>query len=126
MIKNKNVKKIVICLIVALAITLVGTKVFASQSLLDALSKPSTSTEPIDESKADQIKEGTPEKTTESEPLDNQPEKESAEKPEEIKKETPTETPNLGLEDYSTQIVFICLFTISAIYGYKKIKEYNS
>lgn len=124
MLKNKNVKKIIICLIVALAITLVGTKVFASQSLLDALSKPNTSTEPIDESQADQIKEGTVEKQ-ETQKLEEKTVEKVEEKPQEVKKETPTETPNLGLEDYTAHIAFIVIFVILAIYGFKKVREYN-
>ncbi len=122
MIKN-NVKKISICLVIVFIITLLGARTFATQNLLDALAKPNNEGEKIDGTDADPIKEGTPAKT-DSEPLDEKTEEKTEEKTPETKTQTPTETPNLGVGDYSTYI-FIGLFAISAVYGFKKIREYK-
>ena len=37
----------------------------------------------------------------------------------------PETTPHAGLEDYSG-VVFVAIFAVSAIYAYKKIREYNA
>lgn len=42
-----------------------------------------------------------------------------------VNENRPETTPHAGLEDY-TGLVFVAVFAVSAIYAYKKVKEYNA
>ena len=42
-----------------------------------------------------------------------------------VNENRPATTPHAGLEDY-TGLIFVAVFAISAIYAYKKVKEYNA
>ena len=37
----------------------------------------------------------------------------------------PETTPHAGIEDYSG-LIFVAIFTVSAVYAYKKVREYNA
>ena len=118
MVKN-NMKKIVVCIIIALMVTLAVSKTFASENLLNALLQPNGDNTQTDWDKADQIKNGNvPENTEKPNDVLNNNENKNTQN------NTPTETPNLGVGDYSTYI-FIGIFAVSAIYAYKKVRDYN-
>ena len=42
-----------------------------------------------------------------------------------VSENRPETTPHAGLEDYSG-LVFIAIFTVSAVYAYKKVKNFNA
>ena len=118
MIKN-SMKKIVVCIIIALMVTLAVSKTFASEDLLNALLQPNGNNTQIDGNEAVEIENGkVPENIEKTNNVPNNNENKNTQN------NTPTETPNLGVGDYSTYI-FIGIFAVSAIYAYKKVRDYN-
>lgn len=131
MVKS-NVKKVIICLIAILVVILVVGKTFAKDATTaDDLrqmfaGEKNNSASPDD---ATDIDEGTKNNTLNGNgDLSNKGngnlgniENTNGNLKNEDK---PTTTPYAGLEDYSS-IIFIAIFVVSAIYAYKKIREYN-
>lgn len=131
MVKS-NVKKIIICLVAILLVVLVGGKTLAkdatnSDDLRKMFAGEKTNSASPDD--ATDIDEGTKNNTlNDNGDLSN---KENGNLGNientngNLKNENkPTTAPDTGLEDYSS-IIFIAIFAVSAIYAYKKIREYN-
>lgn len=111
----KNMKKIVISLIAMALVVCVAHTTFAS-SVLDELFKEGENGVVNTEGNVEDIQEGnnallntntsTNTNTNTSENL-------------------PESTPYTGIGDY-TGLIFIAVFAVSAIYAFKKVKEYNA
>lgn len=121
----KNIKKIVICLIALFLVVGVAYTTFAteggSQSILDEINEML------------QNQNGT---IGENEPVEEIPEGENnnealntntnlASGSTSTSENLPETTPYAGLEDYSG-LIFVAIFAVSAIYAYKKVREYNA
>ena len=116
----KNIKKIVICLIALLFVAGTAYTTLATENGNDWLNELL------------QSQNGT---IGENEPVENIPEgntniNANTNTNTNINTNTnsnenlPETTPYAGLEDYSG-LVFVAIFTVSAIYAYKKVREYN-
>lgn len=124
----KNIKKIVICLIalflvVGTAYTTLATE-GGSQSILDEINEMLQNQDgTIGESEpVEQIPEGeNNNENVDNEALNTNETTGNTNTAENL----PETTPHAGLEDYSG-LVFVAIFAVSAIYAYKKIREYNA
>lgn len=117
----KNIKKIGICLIALFLVVGTAYTTLATEDGGDWLNELL------------QSQNGT---IGENEPVENIPEGENkivndnenlntnVEENENTSENLPEKTPHAGLEDYSG-LVFVAIFAVSAIYAYKKIREYN-
>lgn len=123
---KSNTKKIVICLISIMMVILVGTKTLAtSNSGSDILNNlPKSNNNPT--TNLNENEEAIPEGTRNTPKLNtnNNVENNTDNKLENANANKPTTNPDTGVEDYSL-FVFITIFAVSAIYAYKKIKEYR-
>ena len=120
----KNVKKIIVSLVAMMLVVCTACTVFAtqgSQSILDEINEML------------QNQNGT---IGENEPVEEIPEGENnnevlntntnlASGSTNTSENLPETTPHAGLEDYSG-LIFVAIFAVSAIYAYKKIREYNA
>lgn len=115
---SKN-KILTVCLIAIIMVVLVGAKAFAAENIYDALMNqdPEPIAEGNTENTANQNVAAQNNALVES---NNTTENNTAKQ-----NNVPTTTPYTGIGDYSTYI-FIGIFAISAIYAYKKVKEYNA
>jgi len=123
----KNIKKIVICLIalflvVGTAYTTLATE-GGSQSILDEINEMLQNqngtigeNEPVE-----QIPEGENNNESANEALNTNDVSENTN----VSENLPETTPHAGLEDYSG-LVFVAIFAVSAVYAYKKVREYNA
>lgn len=122
-------KKVVICLtalflVVGVAYTTLATE-GGSQSILDEINEMLQNqngtigeNEPVE-----QIPEGTNNNEVANEGLNANTNLASGST--NTSENLPETTPHAGLEDYSG-LVFVAIFAVSAIYAYKKIREYNA
>ena len=130
MLKN-NVKRIIVCIIVISMLVLATSRTFASGNILDAIKANNDNTNINSSETPEQIPEGTIKNENVNNNENNQnlnnnnQNLNSNNLPTEKTNNNPTETPNLGVGDYSTYI-FIAMFAVSAIYAYKKIRDYNA
>lgn len=129
---KSDVKKIIICLIAILMVMVVATKTLATDGntsigdMLNEMKKENQNLTINGTDEPDEIESGnritntnTNINTDNNKNLnvnENQNENENENKP--------TTTPYTGIGDYSV-IVFIVIFAISAVYAYKKIRDYN-
>lgn len=122
---KNNVKKIIVCLIAMAMVIVVATKTWATDNndkvnqMLQNM-KDSNQNSTINESdESEDIKNGTRNTNT-----DNTNNTNALNTNENSNANKPTTTPYTGAGDYST-IIFIAIFAVSAVYAYKKIKDYN-
>lgn len=115
----ENMKKIVISLIAIVLIVGTANVAFATddqKSAFDGLDLPQEGTTNIKEGEnADNIPEGT----------DNKNNVNNTDNTNNTTENLPEKTPYTGIGDYSG-LIFVAVFGISAIYAYKKVKEYNA
>ena len=114
MLKN-NIKKIILSLIAILLVIVTGYTVFATdEGQPDWYKEMEQGNWNIDNNgNVEHIPEGTDANTnTNTNTNTNSNEK------------RPATTPHAGLEDY-TGLIFVAIFAVSAVYAYKKVKEYN-
>lgn len=124
---NSNVKKIMVCLIAMIIVIAVATKTLATdnKSVLDEINdliKNNNSNTEVGGNNIqniDEIPEANSNTTANNQLNENNQNSNNANK-----QNTPTTTPYTGAGDYST-IIFIAIFAVSAVYAYKKIKDYN-
>ena len=113
-------KKVIISIIAILAVVVVANTVFAS-SVLDDL-------EGLKQEGNTAIKENQNLEEIESGELENQNKNQNQNLNTNVannkNENAPTTTPYTGIEDYSSAI-FIVIFAASAIYAYKKIRDYK-
>ncbi len=110
-------KKIVISIIAILTVVAVANTTFAT-SVLDDLNELKTNNNTT-------IKENQTPEEIESGELENQNKNQNLSTDGvNSNKNAPTTTPYTGIEDYSSAI-FIVIFAASAIYAYKKIRDYK-
>ena len=106
-------------------IMVVSSKAFAANSILEDLKadKDTPTLDPNDD--PDNIPEGTaPDEKEENDSKED--EKSALSQSGELKnEEKPTTNPYTGIEDYPLYI-FIGIFGVSAIYAYKKVRDYNA
>lgn len=114
-------KKIIISIIAILAVVVVATTTFAADNqtvgeMLNEMKQNNNTT----------IKENQTPEEIESGELKNQNKNQNLNTNGANNKNenAPTTTPYTGIEDYSSAI-FIVIFAASAIYAYKKIRDYN-
>ena len=107
-------KKVIISIIAILAVVVVANTTFAS-SVLDDLNG-------IKQNNNATIKENQNIENIKSEETKNQ--NLNTNGANNKNENAPTTTPYTGIEDYSSAI-FIVIFAASAIYAYKKIRDYN-
>lgn len=125
----KNIKKIVICLIALFLVVGVACTTFAteggSQSILDEINEMlQDQNGTIGENEnVEQIPEGTNNNENANEGLNENTNLASENTNE--SENLPESTPHAGLEDYSG-LIFVAIFAVSAIYAYKKVREYNA
>ena len=126
MVKN-NVKKVIVCLLMILMVVFAVNKSFATDaSDSDTLNKlfKGENTNYSNEN-ANEIENGINNNALNQ---NNNPAKNNNLENSNIKNNSnenkPTTAPDTGIENYSS-IVFVVIFVVSAIYAYKKIKEYN-
>lgn len=118
----KNMKKIIISLMAIILVIGVANTVFATEgnkSVLDEIDdmRKNETGNISKDGEISEIPEGTDNKNTlNTETTPNNTE---------VKEELPETTPYTGIGDYSG-LIFIAVFGISAIYAYKKVKEYNA
>lgn len=122
---KNNVKKIIVCLIAMAMVIVVATKTWATDNndkvnqMLQNM-KDSNQNSTINESnESEDIKNGTRNTNT-----DNTNNTNALNTNGNSNANKPTTTPYTGAGDYST-IIFIVIFAVSAVYAYKKIKDYN-
>ena len=122
MVKN-NVRKIIVCLICVVMVLAVAKTCLATGNDNDILNQLKTGNgTPGNSPKAEEIPEGeTPNKLDPNNTLN----KNDNLKPNNTPNNAPTTTPYTGIGDYSS-IIFIGIFAVSALYAYKKIREYNA
>lgn len=122
MSKN-SIKSLVVCVIAIIMVLLVAKTSFAVENIFDLKGENNALTSDDPNTPAIQIEDGNiPEANTnnntnklENTTVNNQNKSTNA----------PTTTPYTGIGDYSTYI-FIGIFAISAIYAFKKIRDYNA
>ena len=125
MVKN-NVKKLIICIIAITMVLVVATRTFASQSgVLNELMAQNTNASNINgNTEYQNIAEGQrTNNTVGNESNVNNANQSLANSNSNKNVNAPTTTPYTGIGDYSTYI-FIGIFVVSAIYAYKKVREY--
>ena len=118
---KKNIKKIIIAIIAISMVLIVANVTFASSgSVEDELQGLTSNKQPsnLQNQEPNQIPEGNKAPTPAANNLldDNNVGKNT--------NDEPTTTPDTGIGDYSSAI-FIVIFAISAVYAYKKIRDYN-
>lgn len=122
MLKN-NVKKIIICIVSIVMVVAVASKTLAAdnKSVLDEINEmmQNTNTTINENENIQQINE-IPEENKQNEVKNLDSSNTQLNKNE----NAPTTTPYTGIGDYSS-FVFMVIFAISAIYAYKKIRDYN-
>ncbi|MGN1311135.1 MAG: hypothetical protein ACI4VP_05535 [Clostridia bacterium] len=111
-------KKVIISIIAILAVVAVANTVFAS-SVLDDLEglKQEGNTAIKENQNLEEIESGELENQNKNQNLNTNVANNKNEN-------APTTTPYTGIEDYSSAI-FIVIFAVSAIYAYKKIRDYK-
>lgn len=120
----KNMKKVVISLMAIILVVSVANTVFATEgnkSVLDEIDdmRKNETGDIKEDGEIAEIPEGTVNKT----PLNTNTE--TTVNNTEVKENLPESTPYTGIGDYSG-LIFVAVFGISAIYAYKKVKEYNA
>lgn len=129
---KSDVKKIIICLIAILMVMVVATKTLATDGnknigdMLNEMKKENQNSTINGTEEPDDIESGNRITNTNMN-TDNNKNFNVNENQNENKNENenkPTTTPYTGIGDYSV-IVFIVIFAISAVYAYKKIRDYN-
>lgn len=118
----KNMKKVIISLMVIALVIGTANVVFATdnqKSAFDGLDLPQEGTTNIKEGEGtEDIPEGTNN-------TDNNNNNNITNNNNNTTENLPEKTPYTGIGDYSG-IIFVVIFGISAIYAYKKVKEYNA
>lgn len=115
----KNCTKVIVSLLIVLMIVTVATKALAANNLDDLLNDLNTGNNGnIDGNNAQTIPEGENKAENTPENLNTTPTTGNN------ATNVPEKTPYTGIGDYSS-IVFIAIFAVSAIYAYKKIRDYN-
>ena len=111
-------KKVIISIIAILAVVVVANTTFAA-SVLDDLNE-------LKDNNNATIKENQTPEEIESGKLENQNKNQNLNTDGTVTKNenAPTTTPYTGIEDYSSAI-FIVIFAASAVYAYKKIRDYK-
>lgn len=129
---KSDVKKIIICLIAILMVMVVATKTLATDGntnigdMLNEMKKGNQNStingteDPADIESGNRITDTN--MNTDNNKNLNINENQNENKNENENK--PTTTPYTGIGDYSI-VVFIAIFAISAVYAYKKIRDYN-
>lgn len=125
MLKN-NIKKIIVSLIAVLLIVGVANIAFATEgegSILDEINNMlQEGNEAIDENESlEEIPEGENKNTNINTNINTNTNTNTNTN---VNENRPATTPHAGLEDYSG-LIFIAVFAVSAIYAYKKVREYN-
>lgn len=127
MLKN-NVKKIIISLIAIFLVIGVFCTTFATddqqQSILDEIEQMLQEENQIieEDGNLEEIEEGENNKNTNTELNTNT---NLASGTTNTNENLPEETPYAGIEDY-TGLIFVAIFAVSAVYAYKKVREYNA
>lgn len=125
---KSSIKKIVTCIVVIMMVLLIAKTTFAVENIFDLKDDNKSLTSDDPNTPATQIQEGNvQEGNTQEGNSDNNKKLEDIQKNAEEKpaNSAPTTTPYTGIGDYSSY-VFIGIFAISAIYAYKKIRDYNA
>lgn len=119
----KNIKKVAICLmalflVIGTAYTTLATE-REGQSILDEINEMLQNQNGTigENEQVEQIPEGT----NQNEALNTNTNETSKNTSENL----PETTPHAGLESYSG-LIFVAIFAVSAIYAYKKVREYNA
>ena len=117
----KNIKKIVICLIALFLVVGTAYTTFATESGSDWLNELLQSQNGTigDNENTEQIPEGNKLNTNTNTNTNTNVSNNTN-----VNENRPATTPHAGLEDYSG-LVFVAIFAVSAVYAYKKIREYN-
>ena len=116
----KNCTKVIVSLLIVLMIVTVATKALAANNLDDLLNDLNTGNNGnIDGNNAQTIPEGENKTENTPENLNTTPTTGNN-----AAANAPEKTPYTGIGDYSS-LVFIAIFAVSAIYAYKKIRDYN-
>lgn len=123
MTKN-NLKKIIICLIAVLLVASVACTTYATsgdQSILDEINEMLQNENGNIENNenATEIPEGTNTNTNLNTNTNTNKNTNSN-----VNENLPESTPYAGIGDYSG-LIFVAIFAVSAIYAYKKVKNYN-
>ena len=115
-------KKIIVSVIAIFLVLGMGCTVFAAEQndWLSELLKDENGNV-VDNGNVEQIQEGI-KNTTNNNTANNNI---NANANTNVNENRPTTTPHAGLEDY-TGLVFVAVFAASAVYAYKKVKEYNA
>ena len=109
-------KKLVISLVAVILVVCTGCTVFATQggqSVLDEINEMLQNQNGTigENGLVEQIPEGNTNTNTNTNANVNE--------------NLPATTPHAGIGDYSG-LIFVAIFTVSAVYAYKKVKEYNA
>lgn len=121
MLKN-NVKKIIICLISITMVIAVASKTLATDNNGDVLNEINNM---LQNKNNTTISENTtPEKMNEIPEGNKALNNTNANTNSNTNQNAPTTTPYTGIGDYSS-VILIVIFAVSAVYAYKKIKDYN-
>ena len=118
MLKNENLKKLIICLMALSLLTLVIKTTLAAD--IDNIDDIESEIYNLPANNPDDIKQGNRPENIQEDPQGNLPENNPANMPE----NAPQENPPAGIGD-NASIVFIIVFAVSAIYAYKKVRDYN-
>ena len=120
MTKN-NVKKIIVCLVAILLVVGVACKTYAtSGNLLDEINDM-LQNENGNISKNENV-EQIPEGTNTNTNLNTNTNTNTNTK---VNENRPATTPHAGLGNYSG-LIFVAVFSVSAIYAYKKVRDYKA
>lgn len=123
---KNDVKRIIICVIAMTMVFVVATKTLATDGsqnigqMLEDMKKGNQNSTINETEEPTDIESGN--RNTDNNKNLNVNENQNENKNENENK--PTTTPYTGIGDYSV-IVFIVIFAISAVYAYKKIRDYN-
>ncbi len=124
---KNNVKKIIVCLIAITMVILIATKTLATDNndkvnqMLENMRNSNQGSTINENDESEDIKNGIRNKNTNN---DNANNKDTLNINGNNNENKPTTNPYAGAGDYST-IIFIAIFAVSAVYAYKKIKDYN-
>lgn len=123
---KSNIKKIIVCLIAILLVVSAAYTTFATdgnQSILDEINEmlQEENGNIAGNENPEEIPEGTNENVNEEL---NTNINEGAENTN-VNENLPETTPHAGIGDY-TGLIFVAIFTVSAVYAYKKVREYNA
>lgn len=116
---KKNFKKIIVSVVaILLLVSMVSTAYATSGNLLDEINEmlQEENGNISKNENAEQILEGTNTNTNTNTNL--------ASGTTNVNENTPATTPHAGLGDY-TGLIFVAVFAVSAVYAYKKIRDYN-